>query len=858
MPDGSIYPLGLPPPPDVSGHAHNPHHPHHPHPHHPALWHPQAAAAAALAMGLNPGPHHGPHSLPPAHPMMQQQQRNFPGSEDGITRSASFSTPTSSSSSYHPSSGAEWDASAKQRSRGSLEGEQQMRDLKLPTTSKAGSPSARSPSSTISSADAAAMKAAAAAAQGNMMMSMMMIGRPLIDARNDPFIGHAFAAAAKERIGGRRSNNGESKGEAGDLPCTNGFSSSPSAVSSDSTSPNLPPPPPPSSQPKSATSSPGTDTQNGNIPPISGAPTITSGSAAASDLSTTDNPRVKSTSPKTTSVSSGQAKTNSDRCSPMGDDNANLENFGHKKFDKFRKVEKVQASSEQVSSNPTQPSSATPKPATVEGNSVTVKEEKMEQEMEEGEEDDQLEDDDEDEQKLKVDLSGVKIERRSPGDTVDEEAEDADMSPIDDAEPSSQSPSPANSPSGLGGERPKLSAKEAHPNLLAHLMNGGSALKASPAPGQAAVGPSTKFTMGNPAGAPMGFPWNLSQHQMSASTLRHPFDQMLPQQQQMFKHPTFSARAQPGVCPAMPSGHSISSLSPSPTASQNQQRPDTQTSLALHESSHGRGSVSPSSMQQQEPSNKKEEFHAAAVSNLKDKILRKYDSMENLHKISKSDSASTSPTPSQPFLTSSQSSSALSSMVSSNSKGNSPPPPAPITCRSNSTGNTEGLNKELATKLTICSMASAETSRSSSPQDAVVNNARPNSLPSSSSQVRETAAMSAATSSAESSSSIAPHPPPGSLFSPGSGLPHPASPLSQIPQMLMSQGIHPANLPMYHSMLARGFPPPPSSSSSSSSSNTSTLGSTSDHLSQNAPLASMQRFADFFARGQIAEPGEKR
>ena len=839
MPDGTIYPMGLPPPAEMSSHSHNPHHPHHPHPHHPALWHPQAAAAAALAMGLTPSSHHSPHSLPPSHPMMQQQQRNFPGNDEGITRSASFSTPTSSSS-YHASN-AEWDSLKKQRSsRSSLETEQH-RDLNPPTTtSKAGCPSNRSPSSTISSVDAAAMKAAAAAAQGNMMMSMMMMGRPLMDAHNDPFIGHAFAAAAKERIGGRTGNNAENKGDNGEPHDTNGLPSSPSP-SSNSTSPH--PPPVPSSQSKLAMSS-ATANQalSESDPPTSLVTKTTSSPSSPSRTLSQDVSRVKSTSPDAGSQTCKQTRFSSDRGSPMGEDNGSLESFGHKKFDKFRKVEKGLATMEQqpqTSVNSAQSPLNTGK-ASKNQSGVKVKEEALEQEMEE-------EDCDEGENKLNVDLSGVKVERTSPRNVVDDaNNEDTDMSPVGDAEP--LSPNSAHSPNS--GDRPKLSAKEAHPNLLAHLMNGGNALKVSSSSGQAAGGPSAKLSLGNPAqlnpsGASMSIPWNLSQHGVSAPIMRHSAGQFLPQQHQthqMFKHPSFPNRSQPANSPiASPSAL----ISQSPTHRPGTASPDNQKGLPSHENNHGSSCISPSSMQHQElnsSSSKKEEFHAAAVSNLKDKILRKYDSMENLHKISKGDS-SPSPSPSQPFLTSSQSSSALLSLASNSNKSDSPPPAAPITGRSNSIGNTEGLNKELATKLTICSMASAETSRSCSPQDII---ARPSSLPSSSSAAPDRAIV----TSSYDSRSISHHAQPGPLFSPG--LPHPASALTQIPQMLLSQGIHPANLSMYHSMLARGIPP------STLSSATPSTGATPEHFPHNGPLASMQRFADFFTKGNVMEPGEKR
>ncbi|GFO30128.1 nuclear hormone receptor e75 [Plakobranchus ocellatus] len=845
MPDGSIYPLGLPPPPEIAGHPHSSHHPHH-----PALWHPQAAAAAALAMGLAPPPHPATHSLPPSHPIMQQQQRNFPGGEDGITRSSSFSASSPSSSSY-PSMGPEWEALAKQRSsHGSAEGEQQMREMNPPaSTSKGGSPSApstRSPSSTISSVDAAAMKAAAAAAQGNMMMSMMMMGRPFVDAHSDPFIGHAFAAAAKERIGGRRSAGAESKEEADESLHTNGFCS-PSSAPTSRVSPNLHPQTKPTASPSlsrvdadneekvlntasTANSSSGSNTANLEAAPLS------------------ESSKEKSPSPDVSDATSGQTvatKFSSDRNSPLGEDSTSSESFGHKKFDKFRKVQNV-ADQPQASST-----SAKSTATGFNGEFESMgKEEKMEEDVDEDRDEEAK---DHENKKLKVDLGDVKVERNSPA--VIEENDDAVMTSAYEEETSSHSPSPAHSPSGAAGEKPKLSAKEAHPNLLAHLMNGGSALKSAAGPALGQVKPAS-----------LGFPWPLAGQGMSPATLRHPLGPMQLQlqrdQQQMFKHPSCGGRsAQASVSPTSVQAQSVPSTSPS-ALSTGVLQPQQQVSQNSHGPFEKRTcSIFPSSQQQQDSNCgsenvMKEDFHAAAVYNLKDKILRKYDSMENLHKIAKGDSPSSSTSsscsPSHPPLTSSQSSSALSSLAAA-SANSSPPPAAPITNRSNSAGNTDGLNKELATKLTICSTASAATSRSCSPHDATpASIARPNSLPSSSSTCPFSSSETASTTSQNAKSSASSN----NVAAPGypSNLLHPSA-LSQIPQMLLSHGIHPA---MYHSMLARQFPSPSSSSSMSAAGGRMHPNHcASDLVAQNAPLASMQRFADLFARGQVSEPGEK-
>ena len=147
----------------------------------------------------------------------------------------------------------------------------------------------------------------------------------------------AFAAAAKERIGGRTGNNAENKGDNGEPHDTNGLPSSPTP-SSNSTSPH--PPPVPSSQSKLAMSS---ATANQHLVKVTHlllwSPRLLLVPLLPPEPLSQDVSRVKSTSPDAGSQTCKQTRFSSDRGSPMGEDNGSLESFGHKKFDKFRKVE---------------------------------------------------------------------------------------------------------------------------------------------------------------------------------------------------------------------------------------------------------------------------------------------------------------------------------------------------------------------------------------------------------------------------------------------------------------------------------------------------------------------------------------
>ncbi|KAI8776090.1 mucin-12 isoform X2 [Biomphalaria glabrata] len=301
------------------------------------------------------------------------------------------------------------------------------------------------------------------------------------------------------------------------------------------------------------------------------------------------------------------------------------ETFGHKKFDKFRK-DKVLLE---------------PKPVLTTDCKLGIKEEKME----EGDDSDRSRESSD----LKVEMPDVKPDRRSPySDSVNQSLSQ------------NSSPSP-------NSDRPKLSAKEAHPNLLAHLMNGGGS---KPQPRLSAPVPGPQETS-KPLTSPM-YPWSGP----SLSSLAHVSSQQSGVQQ--FKLPCFSQ-------PATAGGFNWSagqSTSPgSQLASYESSSPAPNSSQLVQVSSA-------TSIMDQKLTNTKEEFHAAAVSHLKDKLLRKYDSMENLTKIGKE-----SPTPQNTSADSPQRGSLNS--------------PTSFAALSSSTAD---LNKELATKLTL----SASTTSSSS------------------------------------------------------------------------------------------------------------------------------------------------
>lgn len=176
----------------------------------------------------------------------------------------------------------------------------------------------------------------------------------------------------------------------------------------------------------------------------------------------------------------------------------------------------------------------------------------------------------------------------------------------------------------------------------------------------------------------------------------------------------------------------------------------------------------------------KEGFHATAVSHLKDKILRKYDSMENLSKIGKDSpvpvgGTGSNPNPSGPGQWSKSSSPIIQISQSS----------------------TIDLNRELATKLTLSStsppaMMTATPPSSSSSSPATKTSSAQGLMCPFSNQNASTVSPVAivSTSSAFSQPDIF-----SSLHS-----------MSQIPRMLTSQEVHHAPLPVYHSMQNRQYP----------------------------------------------------
>ena len=135
---------------------------------------------------------------------------------------------------------------------------------------------------------------------------------------------------------------------------------------------------------------------------------------------------------------------------------------------------------------------------------------------------------------------------------------------------------------GEGGLKAKRSAKDAHPNLLAYLNSPAQVSSmATPQPSSTTIAPP-------PPASFAGFPW-----------------------QSALPHSPYSKEI----------SRSTSAIPASLTA---QHISGTEVKLA--------GNVM--------EMNTKEQFHAAAVSNLKEKLLRKFDSSENLHKASAGSAAS--------------------------------------------------------------------------------------------------------------------------------------------------------------------------------------------------------------------------
>ena len=133
----------------------------------------------------------------------------------------------------------------------------------------------------------------------------------------------------------------------------------------------------------------------------------------------------------------------------------------------------------------------------------------------------------------------------------------------------------SDSSTGAEGTKAKRSAKDAHPNLLAYLNSPAQVSSMTPAQPSTSIAPPPPVSFA-------GFPWH--------SAMPHnPYS----------KESSRSTSAIPA-------------------------------SLAAQHSSGAEANLSGSMMEM----NSKEQFHAAAVSNLKEKLLRKFDSSENLHKAS--------------------------------------------------------------------------------------------------------------------------------------------------------------------------------------------------------------------------------
>ncbi|BFZ21718.1 hypothetical protein BsWGS_24757 [Bradybaena similaris] len=468
--------------------------------------------------------------------------------------------------------------------------------------------------------------------------------------------------------------------------------------------------------------------------------------------------RSKASSPE---VSIG-SKASSLRGSPVGDD-LYSESFGHKKFDKFRK-DKVQTDASSAAPAEEQVIGATGKEKIV----MRIKEEKMEE--------DDFAGDDTEAKELKVDVADIKTERKGPSFEVSPTVSNC------------STPSP-------NSDRPKLSAREAHPNLLAHLMNGGSAARqTSPLLPAVTAAPASVSS----ASVPVSFPWTVPSQLACASHSHF--------QTQLFRQPFFTSQSSGFsglVSSSSPSSSlqapSHQSVAPTCNNSANSSLPATFSSQATSNSD-------------QKSANTKEEFHAAAVSHLKDKILRKYDSMENLNKIGKDSPASLG-------------GSGSNSNAGQWSKSNSPTVQAVLS-------GTLDLNKELATKLTLSSStpstATMTTPPSSSSATAAVTSAPGQVFPFPNSSAGTSSAAIMLTAPTATSQSD-----PCSRFSPQK--------MSQLSHMLMSQDIPTASLPMYHSMMNQQYPNFRNNLAAPTNSNPTLV----------SPLSNMQHLAQMIAQGQV-------
>ncbi|CAG5115445.1 unnamed protein product, partial [Candidula unifasciata] len=460
------------------------------------------------------------------------------------------------------------------------------------------------------------------------------------------------------------------------------------------------------------------------------------------------------------------SKASSLRGSPISDD-LYSESFGHKKFDKFRK-DKVQGDASSAS-------------ATEEQVNVAISKEKMDLRIkEERMEDDEVAEEDSESKELKVDVTDMKAERKGPHFEISPSVSNC------------STPSP-------NSDRPKLSAREAHPNLLAQLMNGGAAARQS--------SPHLPTTTAVPAAVPSasipsGYSWAVPSQLAGGS-----HSQL---QTQLFRQPFFTPQSSSFA------GLITSSSSP-PSASSSVQAPSRQ-SVAINGNSSSGPSVPVTFSSQttgcssdHKSTNTKEEFHAAAVSHLKDKILRKYDSMENLCKIGKDSSASGGGTGSN------------TPNSCQWSKSNSPTVQAVLS-------GTLDLNKELATKLTLSS--------STPPTGSITTSTPPSSSPAASApgHVFPFSSSPGGTASAAAmlSAPTTSHPDPSRAFSPHR--------MSQLSHMLLCQDIPPTSLPMYHSMLSQQYSNYRNSLAAPVNSNPTSM----------SPLSSMQHLAQMIAQGQVA------
>lgn len=149
--------------------------------------------------------------------------------------------------------------------------------------------------------------------------------------------------------------------------------------------------------------------------------------------------------------------------------------------------------------------------------------------------------------------------------------------------PSVTPPCSSSSESSFSESKAKRSAKEAHPNLLAHLNS----------PAQVSAKQKQHPATSGLTSAATGFPW-----------------------QQQGQQPHFFGKDN--------SSNVHGSLQSSAIAAALAANPQL---LA------GESKVEPKKTSSMADASNKEQFHAVAVSHLKDKLMRKFDSMENLHKM---------------------------------------------------------------------------------------------------------------------------------------------------------------------------------------------------------------------------------